>query len=106
MSVMRDFLGSGFLHWQLNGETPCGARLAETVKTNMWHAALTALGYREPAPLPEPFDQILDCPICIPTKRAYLKMLRNGGTMQGWRIRPNEDRSAARLGPAAGEVKP
>ena len=92
MSVMRDFLRGGLLHWERHGESPCGARPVETAKTNMWHAALEAVERRLP---PERIHDITDCPVCIPAKCAYFKLLRNGGTMQGWDIRPNADRGAA-----------
>jgi hypothetical protein len=85
MSWMREFITEGMNHWQRNGESPCGA-----VPYPELGEGTTLFGWSPPRFV---FPQ--DCPICIPTRTSYFKLLRNGGSMSGWDIRPNEDREDA-----------
>jgi hypothetical protein len=54
---------------------------------------LHALGHRTASPVPA--DAKADdpvqapCEVCAEKRTAYLALLRNGGSMQGWDIRPN-----------------
>lgn len=85
MGWMREFIRDKMIHWQLNGDAPCGA-----VPYPVLGKGTTLFGWRPP---PTPlFPE--NCPICIPTRTAYFKLLRNGGSMSGWDIKPNEDRHA------------
>lgn len=79
---MREFLREGMHHWQLNGESPCGA-----VPWPELAPGTTLFGWRPP---PEISDE--PCPICIPARTRYFALLRWGGSMHGWDIQPNEPR--------------
>lgn len=82
MGWMREFVRDGLIHWQHSGSSPCGA-----VPYPKLGEGTTLFGWRPPVCV---FPQ--NCPICIPTKEKYFKLLRNGGSMQWWDIKPNEDR--------------
>jgi len=79
---MREFLVDGLLHWQLNGESPCGAAPWPELGEG------TTLFGRKPPPEVEKGP----CPVCVPTKKKYMLFLQHGGFMSGWDIRPNEPR--------------
>ncbi len=88
MAWYQDFITDGLFHWRMNGEAPCGA-----VPYPELGKGTTLFGWRPPTfVFPEP------CPICTPTKEKYFKLLRNGGSMSGWDIRPNEDRDEVDAG--------
>lgn len=78
--MMRDFIRDGLLHWQCNGESPCGTKPWPELGNET-----TLFGWRPPHE-----SEAGDCPRCIPIRRAAFRFFANGGTWAGpWNIKPN-----------------
>lgn len=85
--MMIDFIRGGLIHFSNGGHSPCGSApmpKGTPLQIFLWYGIEP-----EPFVFPEP------CPICTPIRDRYFKFLKNGGSMSGWDIRPNEDREDA-----------